>query len=92
MARLDSVRLITLMMIITVAQSSDETTTSRGPSSSGISPGRRMTSIPTKPATIAPHRCSRNRSPRKTALRMPAKTGAENASAVARATSTIESA
>ncbi len=85
-------RLITLMMIMTVAQSSDETTTSTGPSSSGISPGRRMTIMPTKPATMAPQRCSRNRSPRKTTLRMPAKIGAEKASAVARATSTTESA
>jgi hypothetical protein len=91
-ARLDSVRLITLMMIITVAQRSEETTTSTGPSSSGIRPGRRMTSMPAKPAKIAPQRWMRNRSPRKTTLRMPAKTGAEKASAVARATSTIESA
>jgi len=92
MARLDSVRLMTFMMIITVAQTRDDTTTSTGPSSSGISPGRRMASMPTKPATMAPQRCMRNRSPRKTTLRMPAKTGAEKASAVARATSTTDSA
>ena len=92
MARLDSVRLMTLMMIITIAQSSDETTTSTGPSSSGMRPGRRITSMPTKPATMAPQRCRRKRSPRKTTLRMPAKMGAEKASAVARATSTTDSA
>ena len=92
MARLDSVRLMILIMIITLAQSSDEATTSTGPSSSGITPGRRITSIPTKPAAMAAQRCSRNRSPRKTTLRIPAKIGAEKASAVARATSTTESA
>jgi hypothetical protein len=90
MARLDSVRLMTLMMIITVAQRSDEATTSTGPSSNGMRPGRRITSMPTKPAAMALQRWMRKRSPRKTTLRMPAKTGAEKASAVARATSTME--
>lgn len=92
MARLDSVRLITLMRIITVAQRTEETTTRSGPSSSGMKPGRRMISMPTKPAMMALQRWMRNRSPRKTTLMMPANTGAEKASAVTRATSTIDSA
>ena len=92
MVALDSVALRRLMMIMHPPQINDEMTTSIGPRSSGMNPGRRITSVPAKPRKIAVQRRRRTTSPRNRTARTEAKMGAENPSAVTWARGAMDSA
>ena len=91
MVRLDSVRPSTLMSIMAMLHSSEETTTSIDPVSTAWTPGRKITSAPKKPTKIAVQRLQRNTSPRNNALSSAVNSGAVKESAVARAIGVMDS-
>ena len=90
MVSVDSVRPSTLMSISAMLHSSEETSTSSAPMSNTVSPGRRITRAPKKPAKMAVQRRQRNTSPRNSALKSAVNSGAVNVSAVARASGVID--